>query len=219
MSGSIVNSPEGKSTRNYSTDDSSANWVSHNSGCSELSLSARVEALLFVSPSPVAIGQLANALHESSRKIDAALAELNEQYAGRGIRIQHHAGKIQLTSAPEAAGDVERFLNLESTFRLTSAALEVMAIIVYQQPITRPQIDAIRGVNSDSVLRTLTRYCLIEEIGRSPGPGRPILYSVTPDFLQHFGLNSIEELPPLGLEVADATKSLVALESNDESGE
>jgi segregation and condensation protein B len=102
-----------------------------------------------------------------------------------------------LTTAPELAQDIERFLNLETTSRLTQAATEVLAIIAYEQPVTRPQIDSVRGVNSDSPLRTLLRHGLIEEAGRLSGPGRPILYQTTSEFLQYFGLNTLEEMPPL----------------------
>ncbi len=129
--------------------------------------------------------------------------ELQEDYVSlhRGIRIQKHAGKIQLISAPEASSEIQAFLNLESTTRLTNAALEVLSIVAYLGPVTRPQVDAIRGVNSDSVLRTILRFGLVEETGRSEGPGRPFLYAVTNEFLQNFGLNSIEDLPPLGVQM------------------
>jgi len=92
---------------------------------------------------------------------------------------------------------VERFLGLEATSRLSRAALETLAIIAYRQPISRPQVDAIRGVNSDGVIRSLLSKGLIEEVGRAEGPGRPILYGTTAAFLQAFGLTSLDELPPL----------------------
>lgn len=126
-----------------------------------------------------------------------SLEVLEQQLLSRGIRMQKHAAGYQLTTAPDVAGDVERLLNLEDTSRLSRAALEALAIVAYQQPVTRPQIDSIRGVNSDSVLRTLLRHGLIEETGRSMSPGRPILYSTTSEFLQHFGLGDIKDLPPL----------------------
>ena len=88
-------------------------------------------------------------------------------------------------------------LELETTSTLSQAALETLSIIAYQQPITRPQIDSIRGVNSDGVLRTLLNKGLIDDVGRAEGPGRPILYSTTTEFLKYFGLSSYEELPPL----------------------
>ena len=107
---------------------------------------------------------------------------------------------VQLTTAPESSAVVERFLGLEVSARLSQAAIEVLAIIAFIQPVTRPQVDQIRGVNSDSSLRTLLSFGLIEEVGRLETPGRPILYATTPDFLQYFGLNSLGELPPLAEE-------------------
>ena len=163
----------------------------------ELPLDARVEALLFVSASPVTATQLGVALGETAHRVEKAIDILESSYARRGIRLQKHGNQYQLTSAPELSSDIERFLDLENTTRLTRAALEVMSIIAYQQLVTRPQIDAIRGVNSDSVLRTLLRHGLIEEAGRSEGPGRPILYATTSEFLQFFGLQTIKDLPAL----------------------
>jgi len=162
-----------------------------------LSLEARIEALLFVSSLSVTSAQLATALQTKADEVEGALASLEQSLAQRGIRLLRHKREILLSTAPEAAEDVERLLNLESTAHLSRAALEVLAIAGYQQSVTRPQIDAVRGVNSDSVLRTLLRYGLLEEAGRSDGPGRPILYSTTPAFLQHFGLASLDQLPPL----------------------
>ena len=166
----------------------------------ELSLSNKVEALLFVAPGDVGISQLATALGVTNRAVDKALVTLENEYQLRGIRLQRHGGRVQLTSAPEAAVVIETFLGLEATSRLSSAALEALAIIAYQQPVTRPQVDSIRGVNSDSVMKNLLHKGLVQEVGRAEGPGRPILYSTTPEFLGHFGLTSLEELPPLNLE-------------------
>ncbi len=164
-----------------------------------LSLEAQVEALLFVAPTAVAPAQLASALDVTAREIDKAIQALAESYTGRGIQIQEHHGRVRLTSAPQAAAGIERFLELEASTQLTRASLETLAIIVYQQPVTRPQIDAIRGVNSDSVMRNLLSKGLVEEVGRTEGPGRPILYSTSPEFLQQFGLSSLSDLPPLQL--------------------
>ncbi len=97
---------------------------------------------------------------------------------------------------------VERFLGLEATSRLSRAALETLAIVAYQQPVTRPYIEGVRGVSSDGVMKSLLSKGLVQEVGRAEGPGRPILYGTAPDFLQHFGLNSLTELPPLALPVA-----------------
>jgi segregation and condensation protein B len=104
-----------------------------------------------------------------------------------------------LTTAPEMADLIETFLGLEATTHLSRAALETLAIISYRQPVTRPQVDAIRGVNSDGVMKSLLGKGLLQEVGRTDGPGRPILYGTTPEFLQHFGLSSLSELPPLAL--------------------
>lgn len=172
----------------------------------ELPLSVQLEALLFVAAEPVGTAQLAAALDISGSVVERALNELEVQLSGRGLRLQRHAGRVQLTTAPQLADLIERFLGLEATTHLSRAALETLAIIAYQQPVTRPQIDSIRGVNSDSMMKSLLSKGLILESGRADGPGRPILYSTTPEFLQHFGLNSILEMPPLAkLEEADET--------------
>lgn len=163
----------------------------------ELPLSIKLEALLFVAAEPVATAQLATALDVAPSVIERGLNELGESLSSRGLRLQRHAGRVQLTTAPQLAELIERFLGLEATTHLSRAALETLAIIAYQQPVTRPQIDAIRGVNSDSMMKSLLHKGLILETGRADGPGRPILYSTTPEFLQHFGLNSILEMPPL----------------------
>lgn len=163
----------------------------------ELSLSAKLEVLLFVSGEPVATAQLAAALDIAPSVIERGLNELDASLSSRGLRLQRNAGRVQLTTAPQLAELVEHFLGLEATSHLSRAALETLAIIAYQQPVTRPQIDSIRGVNSDSMMKSLLHKNLILESGRADGPGRPILYSTTPEFLQHFGLNSILEMPPL----------------------
>jgi segregation and condensation protein B len=162
-----------------------------------LSLAAQVESLLFIAVEPVTPGQLATALETTNAEVSRALDELDASLRTRGLRLQRHNGRVQLTTAPETAEAIERFLGLEATSHLSRAALETLAIIAYQQPVTRPQVDAVRGVNSDGVMRSLLSKGLIQEGGRAEGPGRPILYSTTPEFLQHFGLNSLNELPPL----------------------
>jgi segregation and condensation protein B len=167
------------------------------SGDGALSLVAQVESLLFVADAPVPVGRLAEALDATPGQVERALADLEAAYAGRGLRLQRAGNRVQLISAPDAAHCVERFLGLEARTRLSRAALEALAIVAYRQPITRPEIEAIRGVSSDSVLRTLLSVGLIEEVGRAPTVGRPILYGTTFEFLQRFGLRSMDELPPL----------------------
>lgn len=154
---------------------------------------------MFVSASPVSPQDLATALEVNLPAIEQALSELVRRCAARGLRVQRHAGRVQLTSAPELAGPIEKLLGLETTAHLTQAALEVLAVVAYQQPVTRPHIDTVRGVNSDSALRTLMRLGLVEEAGRTEGPGRPILYVTTVEFLQHFGMESLASLPALEL--------------------
>lgn len=163
----------------------------------ELPLAVKLEAILFVAAEPVTTAQLAEALDVAASVVERGLNELDASLLTRGLRLQRHAGRVQLTTAPQLAELIERFLGLEATSHLSRAALETLAIIAYQQPVTRPQIDSIRGVNSDSMMKSLLNKGLILESGRADGPGRPILYSTTPEFLQHFGLNSILEMPPL----------------------
>ncbi|MBU0703805.1 MAG: SMC-Scp complex subunit ScpB [Chloroflexi bacterium] len=160
-------------------------------------MAARVESLLFVADAPVSTGRLAQALQVTEGQIERALAELEATYAERGLRLQRAGNHVQFITAPEVAPYVECFLGLEARATLSRAALETLGIVAYRQPITRPEIEAIRGVNSDSVLRTLLRVGVIEEVGRAPTVGRPVLYGTTFEFLQHFGLCCLDELPPL----------------------
>ncbi|NOZ27224.1 MAG: SMC-Scp complex subunit ScpB [Chloroflexi bacterium] len=163
----------------------------------ELDLVALVESLLFVADEPVPLARLADALEASPEEIEDALHALEESCHHRGVRIQRKGERVQMVTAPEAAPYIERFLGLDLTTRLSPAALEVLAIIAYRQPITRAQIEAIRGVSCDSSLRTLVSRGLVEEVGRLEQAGRPILYGTTFQFLQYFGLKSLDDLPPL----------------------
>ncbi|MCP4424897.1 MAG: SMC-Scp complex subunit ScpB, partial [Chloroflexi bacterium] len=141
----------------------------------ELSPAALLESMLFVASGPVSMGRLAKALEITPTAVSTLLRTLAEEYQNRGLRLQWSGNAVQLTTAPAASGVIERFLGLEVTSRLSQAALEVLAIIGYMQPITRPKVDEIRGVNSDGALRTLLSKGLIEELGRMETPGRPIL--------------------------------------------
>ncbi|MGC8839760.1 MAG: SMC-Scp complex subunit ScpB [Anaerolineae bacterium] len=164
---------------------------------SPLDLAAQVEALLFVADEAVTVQRLAEALQEDRAAVEEALAALRGRLAGRGLRLQRKGDHVQLVTAPELAPLVERFLGLEHTDTLSPAALETLAIVAYRQPVTRAQIEAIRGVNSDAVLRTLLRHGLIQEVGRLEKAGRPILYGTTMEFMQVFGLEDLRDLPPL----------------------
>ena len=163
----------------------------------ELTLASKIEALLFVSAEPIPLAHLASALDVNLYVVERGLNELEHAFHDRGLRLQRHGGRVQLATVPDLAGLIEKFLGLEAVTHLSRAAMETLAIIAYQQPCTRPQVDAIRGVNSDAMLKSLLNKGLIQETGRTDGPGRPILYSTTPEFLQHFGLSSMSELPPL----------------------
>ena len=164
-----------------------------------MELVALVESLLFVADHPVTAEQLAKALDAEEMAVREALSALDEGYVqgGRGLRIQHRGERVQLVTAPEAGPHIQSFLGLDLSGPLSQAALEALAIVAYRQPVTRAQVEAIRGVNSEGVLRTLVGRGLIEEVGRLEQVGRPILYSTTFEFLQEFGLQSVDELPPL----------------------
>jgi segregation and condensation protein B len=156
-----------------------------------------LESLLFVADAPVAVSQLARVLEVEVKCIEEALERLRVEYSQRGLRVQRRGERVQVVTAPDAAPYIERFLGLQLSGKLSTAALETLAIIAYQQPVTRAQIEGVRGVNCDGVLRTLARKGLIEETGRLEQAGRPILYGTTFEFLQYFGLQDLAELPPL----------------------
>jgi len=164
---------------------------------SKYTLPAIIEVLLFVSVMPISVSQLAASLNESVKSIELSLDELDKHYQKtRGLRIQWKQKKVQLVSSPELSKIIEKFLGIDTTTKLSQASLETIAIIAFRQPVTRPMIEGKRGVNSDGVVRNLLSKGLIEEVGRAEGIGRPILYSTTTEFLNHFGLTSIKELPP-----------------------
>jgi len=174
-----------------------------NNDSEPLPLAAIVESLLFVADAPVPVSQLAGAAECEARDIEAALDSLVQDYVNRGVRLQRKGNRVQLVSAPQAAPYIERFLGLSLSGKLSAAAVETLAIIAYKQPVTRPQIEAIRGVSSDGVLRTLMSKGLIEELGRLETVGHPVLFGTTFEFLQYFGLDSLEALPPFEIEEED----------------
>ena len=148
---------------------------------------------------PVSVADLAQALEREKGEVAAVLDEWAHDHAAGGIRLQRLGEQVQFVSAPEAAPYIERFLGLHYSGRLSAAALETLAIVAYRQPVTRPAIEALRGVDCSGILHTLLNLGLIEERGRATTPGRPILYSTTFDFLRHFGLQSLADLPPLDI--------------------
>jgi segregation and condensation protein B len=171
-----------------------------NHAAEPLPLHALVESILFVATDPVPVPVLATVLDVKAGEVEDALKFLSGEYWKRGLQLLRMGDRVHITTSPRAAQAVEKFLGIEHTIGLSRAALETLAILAYKQPLTRPQIDAIRGVNSDSVIENLIAKDLVEETGRTEGPGRPILYGTTEAFLQHFGLGSVAELPALELE-------------------
>ncbi|OIQ60670.1 segregation and condensation protein B [Moorella thermoacetica] len=161
-------------------------------------LRAALECLLFVAGGPVPVDSLAACLGVEPGDIAELVAELQELYAReeRGLQIRAVAGGYQMCTRPEFAGYVEAFMRPELP-ALSRAALETLAIIAYRQPVTRAEMEYIRGVKVDGVLNTLISRGLVQEVGRKEAPGRPILYGTTAKFLEFFGLKDLKELPPL----------------------
>ncbi len=162
-----------------------------------------IEALLFVAGEPVTLGQLMRTLKVEREVVEEALCALAQEYEGRGLRIQREEDEAQMVTGPDCASYVERFLGLQFSGKLSTAALETLAIVAFRQPITRAQVEEIRGVNCEGVLRNLVARGLVEELGRLDRAGRPILYGTTFEFLQYFGLSGLTELPRVE-EVADS---------------
>lgn len=166
-------------------------------------LAARLGALLFVSGEPVERAELREQLGCDDTALDAALAALRDRCPGLGLVLIEHSGAYQLATAPDLAELVEAFLGLDRPARLSAAALETLAIVAYRQPVTRAEIEAIRGVDSSAALQTLVARGLVEPVGRLPTAGQPIQYGTTPQFLQAFGLASLDELPELPPEIRE----------------
>jgi segregation and condensation protein B len=160
-------------------------------------LPAVIESILFVADEAVEISMLARALRRPADAIEDALAELELRCAEGGTRLQRTRDTVQLVTSPQFGPFVERFLGMESRQRLSGAALESLAIIAYKQPVTRAGVEQVRGVNSDGAIASLIARGLVEEVGRAPGPGRPVLLGTTLRFLEHFGLARPGDLPPL----------------------
>lgn len=170
-----------------------------------MSLSA-LEAILFVAEEPVPIEELAEVLELPIEEVRSALerlgAELEER--GSGLAVREVGGGWRLYARPDTHPYLERFASTATAARLTPAALETLAVVAYRQPVSRGQVSEIRGVDSDSSLRTLERRGLITEVARAPGPGNPVLYGTTTFFLERLGLRSVQDLPPLADHVPPA---------------
>jgi segregation and condensation protein B len=164
-----------------------------------LRLQRPIEALLFVASESLTIKQLAKLTHATEVEIATTLQRIELEYADRGIVLREIAGGYRFASAPLAREAVEAYL-LPPKSNLSTPALETLAIVAYMQPVTKSEIEAIRGVASDSVVSTLLDRVLLAEAGRKDVVGRPMLYKTTPEFLESFGLRSLDDLPEMELE-------------------
>jgi segregation and condensation protein B len=158
-------------------------------------LSAAIEAILFSSSRPLKVRDLQQATESDRAAVEAALEILRESLSHRGLMLQRHQDQVHLATRPEVASYVRRALRPEVAGRLSPAAYETLAIVAYQQPVTRARIEEIRGVNSDGVLANLELRDLVVEVGRGGGPGQPKLYGTTMRFLQMLGLESLDQMP------------------------
>lgn len=162
---------------------------------------AGLEALLFVAERPLTRREIGTLAGVDRLTVDARLGDLEVTLHNRGLRLLLSGDRVELATAPEAGGLVARYVGADAV-RLSPASLETMAIIAYRQPITKAAIERIRGVDSDYTVRGLIHRRLVVELSRSEAPGRPILYGTAFDFLERFGLTSLEDLPVLDAEVA-----------------
>lgn len=166
----------------------------------ESSLRATLEALLFAAPEPLTLAEIREVLPEATpEQIERELAALSEEYEqpGRGVRISFAAGGYRITTRREHSSALERLFQSRNRSRMSRAALETLAVVAYRQPITGPEIQELRGINSQGVLKNLLDRRLIRILGRKAVVGRPLLYGTTRDFLRHFELGSLTELPQL----------------------
>jgi segregation and condensation protein B len=188
----------------------------------ELSLEQKLEAMLTVALEPISAEELADVVEADANDVVATLRTLRTEYLDerRGFQVVELASGWVMQSSPDVASSVAKFANRDVSHRLSSAALESLAIIAYRQPISRAQISALRGVNVDGVVRLLEQRGYIEEQGRAPGPGQPILYATTELFLDRMGLATVTDLPPIEefmppIETANALADELASQFDD----
>jgi len=188
----------------------------------EFSLEQKLEAMLTVALEPISPEELADVVEADADTVSATLHALRHEFQDqrRGFQVVELASGWVMQSAPEVASWVSKFANRDVSHRLSSAALESLAIIAYRQPVSRAQITALRGVNVDGVVRLLEQRGYIEDIGRAPGPGQPILYGTTELFLDRMGLATLDDLPPIEefmppVETANALADEMALRFDD----
>lgn len=164
---------------------------------------AALEALFFVAERPLSRREIASLAGADPATVDARLGDLEVSLRGRGLRLVASGDRVELVTAPEAGPLVARYVGADAV-RLSPAALETLAIVAYRQPVTKSIVERIRGVDSDYTMRGLVHRRLVVELGRAEAPGRPILYGTGFEFLERFGVASLDDLPPLEAEVAGA---------------
>jgi segregation and condensation protein B len=174
----------------------------------EGSLKGRIEAILFVAGEAVSVKELARALQISEQKLSKQLNEISDEYdyQQRGFLLKRFGDKVQLATRPLYSEDVVRLLQPVQQQSLSQAAMETLAVVAYKQPVTRAEVEQIRGVKCDYSLQSLMLKGMIDEIGRKDTIGRPILFGTTDKFLSHFGIRSLEELPPMPEAPSDGEK-------------
>jgi len=163
-------------------------------------LKSAIEALLFIAGSPLSVDRLKTLFEETPpEQIEAQLAQLRQDYEGRnaGIMLAEVAGGYQLATRPENASWIRKFRTVKASTKLSRPALETLAIVAYKQPITRTEVEAIRGVNIGGIMRNLMERRLVKIVGKKDVPGKPMLYGTTTEFLQYFGLKDLSSLPTL----------------------
>lgn len=177
-----------------------------------------VEAVLFLTEEPMKADRIATVLATSLAEAENLMQELKDDLAvaNRGIQIVETATGFQMGTVPELAPFLERAFSEDVSSNLSTAALEALAIIAYKQPVTRIEIESIRGVRSEHILENLLKRKLIKISGRKEGPGRPLLYGTTADFLKYFGLKELTDLPPLEAETENEVE--VEVTAEDETG-
>jgi len=162
---------------------------------------AALEALLFVAERPLSRKEIANLAGVPADVVDARLGDLEVALRDRGVQLVISGERVALATSPEAGALIARYVGVD-TVRLSPASLETLAIVAYRQPVTKSAVERIRGVDSDYTIRSLLHRRLVVELGRADAPGRPILYGTAFEFLERFGLSSLDELPPLDVDVA-----------------
>lgn len=159
-------------------------------------LTNKLESLLFMAKMPLSAADLADVIKEDKKLIESCLEGLVGEYSTRALQIIRVAGGYQMGTRPEYHDVVDRFVKSPIEVSLSAAAMETLAIVAYRQPISRREVEHIRGVNSDATVKSLVDKGLIQELGKGDQPGKPIVFGTTDLFLRHFGLNTLKDLPP-----------------------